>query len=164
MTQAFNFNLMDDTFTLVSFLRTHDAAIVHSRFLSPLAVTALNALLCPRDPLPARMQQRTERRTERLRFIHFLCEADRLVAPTGRFLKPTLRIKRWLTASPLERAAQLFRAAFPDQPRAASTNSGALIGCRAINSRLLPWRLRRSSTSCGAYLPTSVSRSPRCSN
>lgn len=111
-----SFALLADVFTLLAFLHADDIAPLRSRFLAPSALAQLDAQLRMPDGLvytrPRRGGKRgaTERDTERIRFIHFLCEAADLVALTGRFLKPTPRAAHWLTLSSFDRTAKLFDA------------------------------------------------------
>lgn len=109
-------DLREDVLTFLAFLHAHPATVIHSRFLSPRPITNLNPLLIVRDTLPLSMKRRAERGTQRLRFIHFLCEAAHLVAKTGAVLKPTLRVTRWLAAAPDQQLRLLLTAAFPAQP------------------------------------------------
>ena len=107
--------LLTDVFTFLAFLHAEDIAPMRLRFLAPSALANLDAQLRVPDGIvftPRRAGKRgaTERETERIRFIHFLCEAAELVALTGRFLKPTPRAAHWLTRSTFDRAAELFAA------------------------------------------------------
>ena len=116
-------HLLTDVFTFLCFLHADDIAPSKLRLLSPTALVQLDRQLLVPDKLNLLPRARrggkhgpSELETERIRFIHFLCEAAGLVALTGRFLKPTPRATHWLKASPHDRAAQLFEAAFPLQP------------------------------------------------
>ena len=111
--------LLEDTFTFLAWLYANDITPLGSRFLSPKAISILNPYLrAPDEIRNARRHDRggkhgtTERETERIRFIHYLCEAAHLVALTGHFLKPTPRAARWLTLSTIERTRHLFEAGF----------------------------------------------------
>jgi hypothetical protein len=114
--------LLEDTLTFLAFLHSHDVRLRGGRWLTPTALRDLNAQLIERDQVAPRTRQQggkrgtVERDTQHLRFIHFLCEAAHLVAKTGDYLKPTLRVKSWLTAEPFEQLQQIFVAAYPDQP------------------------------------------------
>ncbi len=114
--------LLEDTLTFLAFLHSHDVRAFGARWLPPTALRDLNAQLLERDDVPPPTHRRhgkrgvTERETQRLRFIHFLCEAAHLVAKTGAHLKPTLRVTRWLTASPDDQLQTLLSTACPDQP------------------------------------------------
>jgi len=115
--------LLEDVFTFLCYLHSEDTSPRGHRWLSSSALAYLNIHFRVRDagksvPLTDQRGTRglTERQTERIRFVHFLCEAAGLVALTGRFLKPTLRAAHWLDASHQQRAAQLFAAAFPVAP------------------------------------------------
>ncbi len=114
--------LLNDTLSFLAFLHAHDIRPRGSRWLPPSALAALNSQLLIRDQVgtPSRPQGgrigTVERNTERIRFVHFLCEAAHLVAKTGAYLKPTLRATRWLAAEPSDQLHQLFVAAYPDQP------------------------------------------------
>ena len=109
-------DLRFDTLTFLTVLHTHDAPLLQQRFLLPRVLTAINAQLTAPEPLPENVRRRAELGTQRLRFIHFLCDAAHLVAKTGRRLKPTLRVARWLAASPLDQLHTLFDAAYPVLP------------------------------------------------
>lgn len=120
--------LLADTLTFLAFLHAHDIRPRGPRWLPPSALVTLNPQLFVRDQVdPASRPQggrigTTERDTQRLRFIHFLCEAAHLVARTGPYLKPTLRVQRWLNAAPLDQLRQLFTTAYPDQPSRSHDN------------------------------------------
>lgn len=112
-------DLLTDVFRFLTFLHANDVRPSHSRFLTFTTLEKLNAtLLHPDDlhiptPRPRRGKRgATERETERIRLIHFLCEAAQLVALTGRFLKPTPRVARWLALSTLEQTRALFDSGF----------------------------------------------------
>jgi hypothetical protein len=90
--------------------------------LPPKAIFQINEPLLVHDivRLPARSNTggrigTRELDTSHIRFVHFLCEAAHLVARTGLYLKPTLRVKDWLTAAPFDQLRQLFHAVYPDQ-------------------------------------------------
>jgi hypothetical protein len=115
--------LLADVFTFLTFLHVNDVVPRGIRRLPPNVLVRLDRQLA----LPDRVKSSTlsgrggkhgptELETDRIRLIHFLCEAAGLAALTGRLLKPTLRAAVWLQASPHNRAAQLFEAAFPLQP------------------------------------------------
>lgn len=115
-------SLLQDTLSFLAFLHTRDVRPMGGRWLTPSALRDLNAGLIVHDSLqpPARgrggKRGTVERDTDRLRFIHFLCEAAHLVTKTGLYLKPTLRVPRWLAASPRDQLRTLFDAAYPAQP------------------------------------------------
>jgi hypothetical protein len=107
--------LLADVFTFLAFLHADDIAPMRARFLAPSALAKLDVQLCVPDGLVfthrrAGKRGATERETERIRFIHFLCQAADFVALTGAFLKPTPRAARWLNHSSFDRAAELFNA------------------------------------------------------
>jgi hypothetical protein len=115
--------LLDDVFTFLTFLHVNDIVPRGTRRLPPNALVRLDQQLA----LPDRLKLSSlsgrggkhgpiELETDRIRFIHFLCEASSLVALTGHWLKPTPRAAHWLKALPHERVAQLFDAAFPSRP------------------------------------------------
>jgi hypothetical protein len=121
--------LIQDVFTFLSLVSVNEIRAVGSRYLSPSALAQLNPRLVVPDALditPLRAPtgcwrvgsrvRMSERRTERIRFIHYLVESAELVARTGAFLKPTPLIAQWLAAPLQSRAQILFRAAFPLQP------------------------------------------------
>ena len=117
-------SLLMDVLTVLTILRTSDLRPREDRFLSPKGLTYINARLIISDELhsaPHRKQGgkrgSTELETHRIRFIHFLCEAADLIALTGKYLKPTPRVERWLSASAYERTAQLFEPAFLSSAR-----------------------------------------------
>ncbi len=116
-------DLLEDAFAFLCFLHADDVAPRGRRWLPPRALARLNARLRAPDAveLAARgaaggKRGTTERETQRIRFVHFVCEAARLVAPTGGYLKPTPGVARWLDAAHWQGAAQLFQAAFPRRP------------------------------------------------
>jgi hypothetical protein len=115
--------LLGDVLTFLTLLNVDDVAPRGPRRLPPTALVKLDQQLAVPDQLKSPMLSHrggkhgpTELETDRIRLIHFLCEASGLVALTGKLLKPTPRAAAWLKASPHERAAQLFDAAFPPQP------------------------------------------------
>jgi hypothetical protein len=118
-----NNELLLDTLTFVCFLQAESVTPPKGRFLSPTILARLDEQLIVADhiqpPIGAAFGGKhgpTELETSRIRFIHFLCEASGLAALTGRLLLPTPRAAAWLKASPHDRVAQLFDAAFPAQP------------------------------------------------
>lgn len=140
-------DLLDDVLTFLSILHANDIAPMGIRFLPPRALYAINRLLCVADPIEYQRPSPhggkrglTERETERLRLIHFLCEAAHLVARTGRWLKPTPRAVRWLTGSNLERMRILCAALFThDHHRDELWRVYRLPACRVMPpSRFLP--------------------------
>lgn len=120
--------LLQDFFTFLSFLNSQPARLRGPRALTPSAVKKINALFCVRDRLdPTRVRaangrwkkcapvKKSERHTNRLRFLHYLAESANLVAPSGSQLTLTLRVQEWLDAPPYQRLAILFDAGFPPQ-------------------------------------------------
>lgn len=112
-------DLLTDVFTFLSILHADDIAPRGVRFLPPRALWRINSLLRVADPIEyQRPSPRggkrgvTERETERIRLIHFLCEAAHLVALTGQFLKPTPRAAHWLTCSDFQRTQILCTTLF----------------------------------------------------
>ncbi len=115
--------LLADVFSFLAFLHADDIAPRRTRFLAPSALAKLDHQLRVREGLVFTPSQHggklgaTERETERIRFIHFLCEAANLIALTGALLKPTPRAARWLNHSSFDRAAELFAALCDDSIR-----------------------------------------------
>jgi hypothetical protein len=115
-------DLLADTLTFLAFLHAHDIRPRGPCWLPPAALRGLNTQLILSDVVAPPSQGRggkrgtIERDTERIRFIHFLCEAAHLVAKTGPYLKPTLRVARWLAADSLTQLRTLFDAAYPLPP------------------------------------------------
>jgi hypothetical protein len=116
-------DLLTDVLTFLCFLQSDDVAPLRVRFLRPQSLARLNTQLIVADRVELSQTAHlggqhgtTELETDRIRFIHFLCEASGLVALTGRFLKPTPRAAQWLRTAGAERAQPLFDAAFPVQP------------------------------------------------
>ena len=89
--------LMTDVFTFLCFLQARDIAPAKQRLLSPKVLADLDRQLLAPDRirlargLHGGKYGPSELETDRVRFVHFLCEAAGLVALTGRFLKPTPR-------------------------------------------------------------------------
>ncbi len=138
--------LLEDLLTFLCFLHANDVAPRGYRWLPPSALVWLKArLLAPDTVTPTAdntsggKRGTTERETDRIRFVHFLCEAAGLVAVTGRLLKPTPRVARWLNLSDGQRVSELFAAAFPTDPDRAHDDLW-----RAY--RLPGWRLSSPST------------------
>lgn len=112
--------LLNDLFTLLSFLRTHDHTPRRTRFLDPRVAAHLASLMFARAPHDARRHKqtfarrpRTELQTPRVRWVHFLAEASGLLVPTHRALKPTIHFAKWLNSSSQTQIRTLFDAAFP---------------------------------------------------
>lgn len=103
-------DLLNDVFTFLYFLRNNDVAPLGQRFLPPGTVNTLRPFLRVHD-FPIEYSIRKERDCERLSFVHFLCEANGLVACTGGYLKPTPNAARWLDESSYRRARHLFQGA-----------------------------------------------------
>lgn len=133
--------LIQDVFTFLALLDADDIRPIGSRYLPPSALSKLNALLVVPDQLAIQHLRNakghwrigvrihaSERRTERIRFIHYLAESTRLVARTGAFLKPTPRTAQWLNGSNPQRARALFRAAFPLRPIQGDTECWCAFG------------------------------------
>ena len=141
-----------DVLTFLCFLHAEDVAPRGGRLLPPLTLARLNRQLLVADKISVPENTRrggkrgpSERETDRIRFIHFACEAAGLVALTGRFLKPAPGVARWLDASRFERARQLFAAVFPSE------------GNRALDDlwrayRLPGWRLGSPSLAFAPLL------------
>ncbi len=141
-----------DVLTFLCFLHAEDVAPRGGRLLPPLTLARLNRQLLVADKISVPENTRrggkrgpSERETDRIRFIHFACEAAGLVALTGRFLKPAPGVARWLDASHFERARQLFAAVFPSE------------GNRALDDlwrayRLPGWRLGSPSVAFAPLL------------
>ena len=122
------FLLLHDLYTFLSFLNSQPARLRGPRALTPSAVKNINALLHVRDRLdPKRVRaangrwkkcapvKKSERHTNRLRFIHYLAESANLVAVLDSQLTLTLRANEWLAAPIYQRLAILFDAGFPTQ-------------------------------------------------
>jgi hypothetical protein len=116
-------HLLLDAVTFLGWLKNNGIRPRGKRWLPPKALSQLNAQLFLRDTihLPARTNTggrigTRELDTHHIRFLHYLCEAAHLVARTGLYLKPTLRVKAWLTTDPFDQLYQLFTAAYPNYP------------------------------------------------
>jgi hypothetical protein len=79
--------------------------------MPPYVLRSINACLRVPENLD---RVRSELRTGRLRFLHYLAEAAGLVAVQAGFLKPTLQTWRWLDLPPDERWQTLWDAVSAD--------------------------------------------------
>ncbi len=109
--------LLMDTFAFLCFLHADDVLPMGTRYLPNSMLLKINAqLLVLDDVQTVRLNGKggthgtTECKTNRIRFLHYLCEVAGLIALTGRYLKPTPRAARWLTRSREARAQELFAA------------------------------------------------------
>jgi hypothetical protein len=93
-----------DVALLLGALLFHDVRLLHGRWLPPSALRIVNERLRFRENLDG---IRSELRTGRLRFIHYLAEAAGLVAVQAGVLKPTVQAWRWLDLPPDERWQRL---------------------------------------------------------
>lgn len=117
--------LLEDTLSFLTFLHADDIKPRMGRFLTPRLLVQLDQCLLVPDRLRYRRPTgqggrygTTERETERIRFLHWLCESAHLIALTDKFLKPTPLAARWLTCSVVERSRILFDAFRADTRRA----------------------------------------------
>ncbi|MDL1902928.1 WYL domain-containing protein [Anaerolineae bacterium CFX9] len=89
-----------DLALLLGALLYHDVRPLHGRWLPPSALRSINTRL----RIPENLEGvRSELRTGRLRFLHYLAEAAGLVAVQAGVLKPTVQAWRWLDLPPDER-------------------------------------------------------------
>lgn len=102
-----------DLAMLLGALLYHNVRPLHGRWLPPYVLRSINARLRAPENLDG---VRSELRTERLRFPHYLAEAAGLVAIQAGFLKPTVRAWRWLDLPPDERWQALWDAVNTDIP------------------------------------------------
>lgn len=128
-------SLIDDVLMFLCFLRSRDIRPAHGRYLPPHALAPLSGLLQCVDA-PVHPTPRSERQLDRLRFVHYLCECARLIAPTSGFLKPTPAAAHWATLSPTERARALVHAGLLD-----NSPQARIIWCAF---RLPRWQASRS--------------------
>lgn len=89
-----------DLAVLVGTLLHHDVHPLHGRWLPPSMFRSVNACLHMPENLDG---IRSELKTSRLRFLHYLAEAAGLVAVQAGILKPTVQAWRWLDLPPDER-------------------------------------------------------------
>jgi hypothetical protein len=114
--------LLADVFAFLANLQSENLAPSRQRFLPLSALLTLNPHLLVPDPIQVTQRVRgvrgtTECTTQRIRFVHFLCEAADLVARADQFLKPTPRAHTWLAQSAAARAESLFTALRADPTR-----------------------------------------------
>jgi hypothetical protein len=88
-----------------------DVRPLHGRWLPPSALRSINTRLRAPENLDG---VRSELRTGRLRFLHYLAEAAGLVAVQAGLLKPTVQAWRWLDLPPDERWQALWDAVSAD--------------------------------------------------
>lgn len=100
-----------DVAMLLGRLLFHDVRPLHGRWLPPFALRTVNERLRLRENLDG---VRTELKTTRLRFLHYLAEATGLVAVQAGVLKPTVQAWRWLDLPPGERWQGLCHAVAAD--------------------------------------------------
>jgi len=125
-------DLILDLAHLLAFLQSHDARLLHGRWLPPRTYRALNAALA--SPDAGALDARSELRTGRLRFLHYLAEVAGLAAPACGLLRPTPLVAAWLDCDERGRhqalldawhadlrspAAAWSRYRFPGTPRSA---------------------------------------------
>ena len=103
-------------FTLLSFLNTRDVQALWGRWLPPKMAQGLIerlALLAYPEPFGGDDAPiRSELAIPRLTFIHYLAERAGLldISGAGRYLKPTLLVKAWLSTPPARRIETLWNA------------------------------------------------------
>ncbi len=98
-------DLLYDVCLFLGFLNSQDIIPLHGRWLPPRQMQALNRLFSAPEDLT---KVRSEKRTGRLRFIHYLCETTGLVALAGRYLKPTPMVASWLAEGRREKLLTLW--------------------------------------------------------
>lgn len=96
---------------LLGVLLFHDVRPLHGRWLPPSALRTVNERLRFGENLD---EVRSELRTGRLRFLHYLAEASGLVAVQAGVLKPTVEAWRWLDLPSDERWRRLLHALAAD--------------------------------------------------
>ena len=116
-------HLLLDTIAFLGWLKNNSIRPRGKRWLPPKALAQLNSQLFLHDTIRLPASTNTGGRigtreldTHHIRFLHYLCEAAHLVARTGLYLKPTLRVKAWLATDPFDQLYQLFTAAYHDHP------------------------------------------------
>lgn len=100
-----------DVAMLLGVLLFHDVRPLHGRWLPPSALRTVNERLRFGENLD---EVRSELRTGRLRFLHYLAEASGLVAVQAGVLKPTVEAWRWLDLPSDERWRRLLHALAAD--------------------------------------------------
>ncbi len=100
-----------DLAVLLGVLLYHDVRPLHGRWLPPSVLRTVNERLRIRENLDG---VRSELRTGRLHFLHYLAEAAGLVAVQAGVLKPTVQAWRWLDLPPDERWQRLGHAVTTD--------------------------------------------------
>ncbi len=98
-------DLLYNVCLFLGFLNSQDIIPLHGRWLPPGQMQILNRLFSAPEDLT---NVRSEKRTGRLRFLHYLCETAGLVALAGRYLKPTPMVASWLAASRREKWSALW--------------------------------------------------------
>jgi hypothetical protein len=100
-----------DLAMLLAAVLYHDVRPLHGRWLPPYALRSINTRLRAPENLDG---VRSELRTGRLRFLHYLAEAAGLVAVQAGVLKPTVQAWHWLDLPPDERWQALWDAVTAD--------------------------------------------------
>jgi WYL domain len=100
-----------DLAVLLGALLYHDMRPLHGRWLPPSALRSINTRLRVPENLNG---VRSELRTGRLRFLHYLADAAGLVAVQAGVLKPTVQAWRWLDLPSDERWLRLIQALAAD--------------------------------------------------
>lgn len=100
-----------DLAVLLGVLLFCDVRPLHGRWLPPFALRLVNERVYIRENLDG---IRSELRTGRLRFLHYLAEAAGLVAVQAGILKPTVQAWRWLDLPPRECWQRLIHAVAAD--------------------------------------------------
>lgn len=101
--EAFAFDLA----LFLSLLHRCDIRPLHDRWLPPKQINALNQRLTHPEDLS---QVGSEPSTKRIRLLHLLAEAAKLITVSDGLLKPTLIGWQWLRAPANERYQQLWQA------------------------------------------------------
>jgi hypothetical protein len=108
--------LIGDAFTLLCLVNNTDIKPTGAHLLPPTVLKQLAPLLHVSEPNPLGEKRsvqrpwRSERNTQRIRFIHFLCRATGLMHTTCGYIKPTLNTAQWLAATDTQRYRQLVNA------------------------------------------------------
>lgn len=100
-----------DLAALLGALLYEDVRPLHGRWLPPSALRAINGRLRIQANLDG---VRSERRTGRLRFLHYVVEAAGLVGVQAGVLKPTIQAWQWLKLPPGERWQAVWEAVDAD--------------------------------------------------
>jgi hypothetical protein len=108
--------LIGDVFTLLCHVNNTDIKPTGAYLLPPTVLKHLAPMLHVSEPSQSDKKKsvqrpwRSERNTQRIRFIHFLCQSANLIGTTCGYIKPTLHAAQWLAATDAQRNNQLVQA------------------------------------------------------